>query len=57
MDDLLARAAGAGAEVVNRPARRSGVATTATFTDPDGYLWEVAWGAFEFNGDGSLRVT
>jgi hypothetical protein len=27
------------------------------FTDPDGYLWEVAWGAFEFNEDGSLQVT
>jgi len=27
------------------------------FSDPDGYLWEVAWGAFEFNEDGSLKVT
>jgi uncharacterized protein len=27
------------------------------FADPDGYLWEVAWGAFEFEEDGSLRVT
>jgi hypothetical protein len=27
------------------------------FTDPDGYVWEVAWGAFGFNDDGSLRVT
>jgi len=27
------------------------------FSDPDGYLWEVAWGAFEFNEDGSLIVT
>jgi hypothetical protein len=25
-------------------------------SDPDGYLWEVAWGAFEFNDDGSLKV-
>jgi catechol 2,3-dioxygenase-like lactoylglutathione lyase family enzyme len=27
------------------------------FSDPDGYLWEVAYGAFEFNADGSLKVT
>ena len=27
------------------------------FSDPDGYLWEVAYGAFEFNEDGSLIVT
>jgi uncharacterized protein len=27
------------------------------FTDPDGYLWEMAWGAFDFNEDGSLHVT
>jgi uncharacterized protein len=27
------------------------------FSDPDGYLWEVAWGAFEMREDGSLIVT
>jgi catechol 2,3-dioxygenase-like lactoylglutathione lyase family enzyme len=27
------------------------------FSDPDGYLWEVAWGAFEFREDGSLIIT
>src|SRR3954469_11149394 len=26
------------------------------FSDPDGYLWEVAHGAFPFNADGSLNV-
>lgn len=26
------------------------------FSDPDGYLWEVAWGAFEFHDDGSLAI-
>jgi uncharacterized protein len=26
------------------------------FSDPDGYLWEVAWGAFEFNPDGTLII-
>lgn len=27
------------------------------FSDLDGYLWEVAWGAFDFNPDGSLIIT
>ena len=27
------------------------------FSDPDGYLWEVAYGAFEFREDGSLIIT
>jgi uncharacterized protein len=26
------------------------------FSDPDGYLWEIAWGAFEFKEDGSLAI-
>jgi len=26
------------------------------FSDPDEYIWEVAWGAFAFNEDGSLRI-
>ena len=26
------------------------------FSDPDGYLWEVAWGAFEIREDGSLVI-
>ena len=26
------------------------------FSDPDGYFWEVAYGAFGFNDDGSLNI-
>lgn len=26
------------------------------FSDPDGHLWEVAYGAFEFRADGSLNI-
>ncbi|MGI8908129.1 MAG: VOC family protein [Candidatus Sumerlaeaceae bacterium] len=25
-------------------------------SDPDGYLWEIAWGAFPFREDGSLEI-
>jgi len=27
------------------------------FSDPDGFLWEVAYGAFDFREDGSLKIT
>ena len=27
------------------------------FSNPDGYLWEVAYGAFDFREDGSLIIT
>ncbi|HEX4142019.1 MAG TPA: VOC family protein [Pirellulales bacterium] len=30
--------------------------TSGYFSDPDGYLWEVAYGAFEIRPDGSLIV-
>lgn len=40
VDDLLARARGAGAEVVAEPARRSW-GYCATFADPDGHLVEL----------------
>jgi hypothetical protein len=26
------------------------------FTDLDGYLWEIAWGAFPIRDDGSLEI-
>lgn len=57
VDEVLAAAAAAGAEVVKAAADTSWGGYSGYFTDPDGYLWEVAWGAFEFNEDGSLKVT
>jgi uncharacterized protein len=57
VDELLAAAAAAGAEIVKPAADTSWGGYSGYFTDPDGYLWEVAWGAFEFNEDGSLCVT
>jgi len=26
------------------------------FSDPDGHLWEIAWGAFPLRADGSLEI-
>lgn len=57
VDQLLAQAESAGAQVVKPASEATWGGYSGYFTDPDGYLWEVAWGAFEFNEDGSLRVT
>jgi uncharacterized protein len=57
VDEVLALAAKAGAEIVKPAQDTFWGGYSGYFTDPDGYLWEVAWGAFDFNADGSLRVT
>ncbi len=57
VDDVLAQLQQAGGEIVKPAAETSWGGYSACFGDPDGYLWEVAWGALEFNDDGSLRVT
>jgi uncharacterized protein len=57
VDAVLAEAAAAGAQIVKPAGDAPWGGYAGYFTDPDGYLWEVAWGAFEFNEDGSLRVT
>ena len=57
VDIVLALAYAAGATIVKPAADTFWGGYSGYFTDPDGYLWEVAWGAFEFNEDGSLIVT
>lgn len=57
VDELLANAEAAGARIVKPAADTFWGGYSGYFTDPDGYVWEVAWGAFEFNGDGSLQIT
>jgi uncharacterized protein len=57
VNEVLALAEGAGATIVKAAADTFWGGYSGYFTDPDGYLWEVAWGAFEFNEDGSLIVT
>ena len=56
VDLILKQAAEAGAKI-EKPANNTFWGGYAGyFTDPDGYLWEVAWGAFEIREDGSLVV-
>ncbi len=57
VDEVLATAVAAGANIVKPAADTFWGGYSGYFTDPDGYLWEVAWGAFDFNEDGSLRIT
>ncbi|MGD0194896.1 MAG: VOC family protein [Candidatus Dormibacteria bacterium] len=56
VDAVLELAAAAGATIVKPAADTFWGGYGGYFADPDDYLWEVAWGAFEFNEDGSLRV-
>ena len=57
VDETLAQAEAAGARIVKPAGDTSWGGYSGYFIDPDGYVWEIAWGAFEFNDDGSLRVT
>jgi catechol 2,3-dioxygenase-like lactoylglutathione lyase family enzyme len=56
VDVVLETAAKAGATIVKPAADTFWGGYSGYFTDPDGYLWEVAWGAFEIDVDGSLIV-
>jgi uncharacterized protein len=57
VDAVLNQAQKAGAKI-EKPAQNTfWGGYSGYFSDPDGYLWEVAWGAFEFNDDGSLKYS
>ncbi len=56
VDEVLKKAAQAGGRI-EKPAQGAfWGGYSGYFSDPDGYLWEVAWGAFDFNEDGSLAI-
>lgn len=57
VDKILAQAHQAGAKIEKPAQNTSWGGYSGYFSDPDGYLWEVAYGAFEFNLDGSLLIT
>jgi uncharacterized protein len=57
VEEVLNQAAAAGGQIVKQAGEAEWGGYGGYFTDPDGYLWEVAWGAFGFNEDGSLHVT
>ena len=56
VDAVMAQAEVAGATIVKPPHDTFWGGYAGYFADPDGHLWEVAWGAFEFRDDGSLII-
>ena len=57
VDEVLAQAERAGATIEKPGQDVFWGGYSGYFSDPDGHLWEVAWGAFEFREDGSLVIT
>ena len=56
VDEVLALAERAGGRIEKPGTDAEWGGYSGYFSDPDGYLWEVAWGAFEFRPDGSLMI-
>ena len=57
VDDVVARAADAGATVTRPPAPTFYGGYAGCFTDPDGHVWEIAHNpAFELAPDGALTI-
>ena len=55
--EILALAEKAGGKIVKPPQDVFWGGHSGYFSDPDGYLWEVAWAAdFKFNAAGELEV-
>jgi catechol 2,3-dioxygenase-like lactoylglutathione lyase family enzyme len=57
VDSILAQAAAAGAKILKPAQEASWGGYSGYFSDPDGFLWEVAWNPyFSMATDGSLRL-
>jgi catechol 2,3-dioxygenase-like lactoylglutathione lyase family enzyme len=56
VDQVLLLALKAGAKIEKPAADTFWGGYSGYFSDPDGYLWEVAFGAFDFREDGSLNI-
>ena len=56
VDSILKQAEKAGATIVKSATDTFWGGYSGYFSDPDGYLWEIAYGAFEFQPDGSLLI-
>ena len=56
VDEVMAQAEKAGGKIVKKAKDVFWGGYSGYFSDPDGHLWEVAWGAFPFKDDGSLDI-
>jgi hypothetical protein len=57
VDEILRRAERAGGTILKTPQIAEWGGYSGYFSDPDGYLWEVAWSSdWQFHEDGSLVI-
>jgi uncharacterized protein len=57
VDEILALAEGSGGKIEKQAQIASWGGYSGYFSDPDGYLWEVAWSeGWKFRDDGSLVI-
>ncbi len=56
VDQILEQAAAAGGRIEKPGQDAFWGGYSGYFSDPDGHLWEVAWGAFPIREDGSLEI-
>ena len=56
VDEVMATVEKAGGKIIKKPQDAFWGGYSGYFSDPDGHLWEVAWGAFPFKQDGSLDI-
>lgn len=56
VDEVMRLAEAAGATIAKPVQDTFWGGYAGYFSDPDGYLWEVAWGAFPIRNDGSLEI-
>jgi len=56
VDAILKKAVKAGGKIEKPGKKTFWGGYSGYFSDPDGYLWEIAYGAFPLKKDGSLKV-
>lgn len=56
VDEVMAQAEKSGGKIIKSAKDAFWGGYSGYFADPDGHLWEVAWGAFPFKVDGSLDI-
>lgn len=56
VDEVMALVEKAGGKIIKSAKDAFWGGYSGYFADPDGHLWEVAWGAFPFKADGSLDI-
>lgn len=56
VDVIMDKVSASGGTVIKKPQDAFWGGYSGYFADPDGHVWELAWGAFPIKDDGSLDV-